>query len=49
MQPINETGVWNFIRRIGAMVLSMAGKDMNCSYVKNVSFMPGDIEKRASR
>ncbi|EXE66489.1 hypothetical protein J595_01511 [Acinetobacter sp. 1592897] len=27
-------------RHIGAMVLSMTGNDMNCSYVKNVSFMP---------
>ncbi|MDV4246893.1 hypothetical protein MSC36_13105 [Acinetobacter baumannii] len=26
---------------IGVMVPSMTGKDMNCSYVRNVSFMPG--------
>ncbi len=27
-------------RRIGAMVPSMMVKNMSCSYVKNVSFMP---------
>ncbi|EXR26329.1 hypothetical protein J689_3440 [Acinetobacter sp. 1179249] len=27
-------------RRIGAMVPIMTVKDMNCSYVRNVSFMP---------
>jgi hypothetical protein len=32
-------------RRIGAMVPSMTGKDMNCSYVRNVSFMPATLRK----